>query len=149
MSTNELPPEMLAQAQMLGGQRTPTEHEITEMQANMIAMAHVQVASAVATAMLDGDDRVDKDVQVTASLIAETILDRSEENELSSKELTSMRNQISVGLICADIRGGGLQERVERNIEVVDVVASNFERVEKMISSGKLYAQKQISTLSE
>jgi hypothetical protein len=142
MGANELPPEMLAQAQMLGGQRAPTQHEIAEAQKSMIAMAHVQVASAVATAMLDSGYDTPAEL---ASNIATAILDRSEENELDTRELTSVRNQLAVGLICADIRGGGLNVRQEPT----SIVGENFETAEAMISSGQLYAQKQISQLSK
>lgn len=135
MSQNELPPEMLAQAQMLGGQRGPTENEIKEMQKSMIAMAHTQVASAIITSLLGTKDRVDNPVS-SASSISAQILDRSEATSLS-EELTRTRNQLAVGQICADIRGGALidEELVERN----------FVQVEQIIAASQLYAQKQLS----
>jgi hypothetical protein len=141
---NQIDPRLLAQAQMLGGQRrTPTKAEMRQAEHQGIMMAILSVAGTSLSSLLEGGHVSDMAESKDFSLeVANEILNKSEQTKEDFGEDTmkrKLRNQLAAQLTYSTLRGaGGLIGGATQ------LVANAFESATSLVENADKFASKEV-----
>lgn len=134
---NQIPPEMLAQAHMIGQPRMRTEAEELEMMQNALTMTVANIAGTVYSAMTEAGNQPSPSVAID---IAKSVLSVSEQIKDEDEPIgkRKMRNQLAAQLFFSALRGGLRPTKPEESLKEF------FEEAAQMVTLSEEYAREQV-----
>ncbi len=145
MTLNELDPAMLAQAQMLGQQRTPTKTEQLKMREAQMMMAALQVSGTTLSSFLEGghgrleQDDIDFAVAVSKAVLTLSSQTKDEENVM----LRKLRNQLGAQIVYSAVRGG---KGEIFSYDATALVKAGFDAAASLLTSADEFSKEKVES---
>jgi len=139
---NELPPEMLEQAHLLGGGRAPTKAEIRKEVKEKVFLAITQVAGTAATSLLEAsflfEESTDRSLNIAKCIMetSESLRDGGEFKGFEGKQ--RLRNSLAAQLVHSALRGKLPYDKDE------ELVAAAFESATRLVKKAEEDAEKYV-----